>query len=61
MTKIQCPICGGLVKQAEPALTESVSDYQDSRDKYIKCRNEYRNTKLAWKVVFFVFKKVLFH
>ena len=50
-----------LKAQAVPALTESVSDYQDSRDKYIKCRNEYRNTKLAWKVVFFIFKKVLFH
>ena len=48
-----------LKQQADPSLSESVTDYRESRDKYIKCRNEYRNTKLAWKAVFFVLKKLL--
>lgn len=50
-----------LKRQAEPSLNESVTDYRESRDKYIKCRNEYRNTKLAWKAVFFILKKLLFY
>jgi len=47
-----------LKNQADPKLTESVNEYKELRAKYKKCRNEYRNTKLAWKAVFFVFKKL---
>ena len=49
-----------LKKQSDTKLYESVSDYKDWRAKYKKCRNDYRNTKLIWKAVFFVFKKVAF-
>lgn len=46
-----------LKRQSNPKLYESTSDYKDLRAKYKKCRNDYRNTKLIWKAVFFVFKK----
>ena len=49
-----------LKKETDTKLYESVSDYKDMRAKYKKCRNDYRNTKLLWKAVFFVFKKALF-
>ena len=49
-----------LKQQADAKLTESVNEYKDLRAKYKKCRNEYRNTKLAWKAVFFIFKKLAF-
>lgn len=50
-----------LKRQSDAKLYESVNDYKESRAKYKKCRNEYRNTKLAWKAVFFVFKKLALH
>ncbi len=31
-------------------------DYQEYRDLYKKCRNEYRNTKLMWKAAFSILK-----
>lgn len=46
-----------LKAQMDPSLYDSVSDYKESRAKYKKCLNTYRNTKLAWKAVFFVVKK----
>jgi len=49
-----------LKQQSDAKLYESVSDYKDLRAKYKKCRNDYRNTKLTWKVVFFLFKKFVF-
>ena len=45
--------------QADAKLLETVSDYKKSRIKYKKCRNEYRNTKLMWKALFFVCKKIV--
>lgn len=47
-----------LKTQTDPALYETVSEYKESRAKYKKCLNEYRNTKLAWKALFFVLKKI---
>ena len=49
-----------LKQQTNSKLYESVNDYADLRAKYKKCRNDYRNTKLMWKTVFFIFKKVAF-
>lgn len=46
-----------LKAQMDPALYESVSDYKKSRARYKVCRNQYRNTKMAWKGVFFLIKK----
>jgi hypothetical protein len=46
-----------LKKQMDPKLYESVSDYKEARAKYKKCLNQYRNTKLAWKLLFTVVKK----
>ena len=48
-----------LKKQMDPELYDSVSDYKESRAKYKKCLNQYRNTKLAWKLVFTVAKKFI--
>ena len=46
-----------LKAQADPTLYESVVEYKKSRAKYKACRNQYRNTKMAWKAVFFLLKK----
>lgn len=46
-----------LKAQVDPALYESVIEYKKSRAKYKACRNQYRNTKLAWKAVFFLLKR----
>ena len=35
------------------------ADYEDYRKQYKKCRNEYRNTKLAWKLAFTIGKKLI--
>ena len=48
-----------LKKQMDPNLYESVSDYKESRTKYKTCVNQYRNTKMAWKVLFFFIKKLV--
>lgn len=37
---------------------DDVKSYEEYRQLYKRCRNEYRNTKLLWKGVFFVAKKV---
>ena len=50
-----------LKKQMDPSLYESVNDYKDARVKYMKCRDEYRSTKLAWKLIFFLLKKAVLH
>lgn len=48
------------MKQTPSAkLTEQSEEYKQDRKLYKKCRNDYRNTKLAWKAVFFVFRKLL--
>ena len=47
-----------LKAKADAELLETVTDYKDSQSKYLKCRNEYRNTKLMWKAVFFIFRKL---
>jgi hypothetical protein len=39
--------------------TEDVNSYRDYRKMYKKCRNEYRNTKMLWKVAFFFAKKII--
>ncbi len=49
-----------LKKKADAALGESVTAYEEQRKLYKKCRNEYRNTKLLWKGVFFILKKFTF-
>lgn len=43
--------------KADTTLYNSVTQYKEQRAKFKKCRNDYRNTKLAWKAVFFVAKK----
>lgn len=35
------------------------SEYEEYRQMYKKCRNEFRNTKIAWKVLFTVGKKLI--
>ncbi|MBE6585864.1 MAG: hypothetical protein E7645_04965 [Ruminococcaceae bacterium] len=50
-----------LKEQNDAKLYDSVTDYKESRVKYKKCRNEYRNAKLARKAVFFAAKKIVFH
>ena len=50
-----------LKSQKDVELFEVVHDYKDSSYKYVKCRNEYLNTKLMWKAVFFIFRKATFH
>ena len=48
------------LKQAPDAkMTEQADDYKKNRTLYKKCRNEYRNTKIAWKVAFTVLKKFI--
>ena len=46
-----------LKEKMDPSLYESVNDYQESRAKYKACRNQFRNTKMAWKALFFLLKK----
>jgi hypothetical protein len=38
---------------------EQIAEYKQNRALYKKCRNDYRNTKIAWKIVFSIFKKLL--
>lgn len=47
--------------QQDAAMTDSVNAYSEQRLQYKKCRNNYLNTKLAWKIVFTIFKKLAFH
>lgn len=39
--------------------TEDVNSYRDYRKMYKKCRNEYRNTKILWKIAFALAKKLI--
>ena len=48
-----------LKAQVNPELYETVAEYKESRARYKRCLNQYRNTKLAWKAVFFVVKKIV--
>lgn len=48
-----------LKQKPDVKMTEQVEDYKQNRALYKKCRNDYRNTKIAWKIVFSVFKKLL--
>ncbi len=50
-----------LKKQADKKMHEDVVAYKEYRKQYKKCRNEYRSTKLMWKLVYMVAKKVIFH
>ena len=34
-------------------------EYEDYRKQYKHCRNEYRNTKLAWKLAYTIGKKLV--
>ena len=48
-----------LKNNVDPKIVEQAEEYKQDRNLYKKCRNDYRNTKMAWKAVFFVFKKLL--
>ena len=44
---------------SDPTLSETMEDHKEARAKYIRLRNQYRNTKLLWKLIFFAFKKLV--
>jgi predicted RNA-binding Zn-ribbon protein involved in translation (DUF1610 family) len=44
---------------SNPELSDSIEDYQASRAKYVQLRNEYLQTKTAWKMVWKVAKLFL--
>ena len=48
-----------LKQKPDVTATEQVAEYEKNRALYKKCRNDYRNTKIAWKIAFTVFKKLL--
>ena len=48
-----------LKEKPNARTTEQVSEYEKNRALYKKCRNDYRNTKVAWKIAFTLFKKLL--
>lgn len=53
------------MKELQRAMREfpkdgDVAAYQEYRVLYKKCRDEYRNTKFAWKAGFFILKKIFF-
>lgn len=41
---------------AKETGSDGITGYEEYRVMYKKCRNEYRNTKLAWKMVYSIFK-----
>ncbi len=43
----------------DPEIIQEYDEYRDHRKLYKKCRDEYRNTKLAWKGLFFVAKRLV--
>ncbi len=43
----------------DPGAVESSEEYKKNRALYKKCVNDYRNTKLAWKLAFSVVKKLV--
>ena len=48
-----------LKEKPDVKTTEQISEYENNRALYKKCRNDYRNTKVAWKIAFSIFKKLL--
>ena len=48
-----------LKRQMDKSLPESFGDYKNDRVQYMKCRDEYRSMKLAWKIVLYIVKKLL--
>lgn len=46
-------------KAEDPSLSETIEEYKQYRSKYIKLRNQYRNTKMAWKILFTILKKAV--
>lgn len=47
-----------LKEKTNTKLYESLADYEENRARYKKIRNQYRNTKMAWKIAFFLFRKL---
>ena len=47
-----------LLKKTGDGNIKNVERYEEYRSMYKICRNEYRNTKLAWKIVFSVLKTI---
>lgn len=47
------------IKREGHGQIEDVAQYEENRVLYKKCRDEYRNTKLMWKIVLSVGKLVL--
>ncbi|MBE6589781.1 MAG: hypothetical protein E7643_06340 [Ruminococcaceae bacterium] len=48
-----------LKQTPDTGTLESTEDYKKNRALYRKCINDYRNTKLAWKLAFSVVKKFI--
>ena len=48
-----------LLKKTGGGSIKNVERYEDYRTMYKACRNEYRNTKLAWKIAFTMVKTIL--
>ena len=45
------------LKEAHKEVEEKrLSEYEEFRNMYRQCRSEYRNTKIYWKIIQFVFK-----
>ena len=44
-------------KFAKQTGNSDMTDYEEYRDLYKRCRNEYRNGKIWWKIIFFFAKK----
>ena len=47
-----------LLKKTGGGIITNVERYEEYRTMYKSCRNEYRNTKLAWKLVFSILKTI---
>lgn len=48
------------LKEARKEVEEKrLSEYEEFRNMYLQCRSEYRNTKIYWKVIQFVFRRAL--
>lgn len=50
-----------LLKKTGSGNIQNIEKYVEYRTMYKACRNEYRNTKLAWKLAFTVAKKLIPH
>ena len=47
-----------LLKKTGGGSIQNVERYEEYRSMYKICRNEYRNTKLAWKIAFSILKTI---